>query len=174
LVARPGAPVDQAKKVARLVDEAITQARNLARGLYPVKLESEGFYSAMQELAANIRAAHKLECDFESADSISIDDHAVATHLYRIAQEGANNAAKHAQPKQIQIRLRCVADKIHLTISDDGTGMSAAPDRTNGMGLHIMNYRAGMIGAALKIERQLNGGTLVSCIFEHRNNRKNI
>jgi signal transduction histidine kinase len=167
-------PVDQAKKVARLVDDAITQARNLARGLYPVKLESEGFHSAMQELAGNIRSAYKLECDFESADSISINDHAVATHLYRIAQEGAINAVKHAKPKQIQIRLSKVAEKIHLTISDDGAGMPVPPVRANGMGLHIMNYRAGMIGAECKIESQPGGGTVVSCIFTHRNGTEKL
>jgi PAS domain S-box-containing protein len=174
LVAQPGDLVEQAGKVSLLVDDAITQARNLARGLYPVKLESEGFYSAMEELAATVRAAYKLDCSFESADSISINDHSLATHLYRIAQEGAINAAKHAEPKQIQIRLCRVADKIHLTVSDDGIGMSAPFGRAKGMGLHIMNYRAGMIGAALKIESQPGGGTIVSCIFEHRNGVEKI
>lgn len=165
---------DQAKKVARLVDDSITQARNLARGLYPVKLESEGFHSAMVELAANIRATYHLDCEFKSAGSISIDDHAVSTHLYRIAQEAAINAVKHSSAKKIQIRVSNVEEKIHLVVSDDGVGIGAPSDRGNGMGLHIMNYRAGMIGAELKVEAQKSGGTIVTCIFEHPNRTEKI
>ncbi len=162
------AHVDQAKKVARLVDDAITQSRNLARGLYPVKLEVEGFHSAMQELAANIRVSYNLICEFESSSATSISDHALATHLYRIAQEAAINAAKHAKPQKILIRLNAAASRIQLTVIDDGAGIGVSTSHANGMGLHIMNYRARMIGAALKIEPRPNGGTIVSCIFEHR------
>jgi PAS domain S-box-containing protein len=159
----------QAKKVSRLVDEAITQARNLARGLYPVKLESEGLHSAMQELAANIRSSYQLDCEFHDEDSISIQDHAVATHLYRIAQEASANAARHAKAARIQIRLARDGDLIHLAVKDDGIGIAPNGDRGSGMGLHIMNYRAGMIGAQLKIESPPEGGTIVTCIFEHKN-----
>ncbi len=166
-------PTEQVKKVSKLVDDAITQSRNLARGLYPVKLEMEGFHSAMQELAANIQTAYHLECDFQAADSVAITDHAVATHLYRIAQEATINAVKHAKSTRIQIRLQPIGDKIQLTISDDGEGISTSRITSDGMGLQIMSYRAGMIGASLKIEPHPHEGTIVTCIFEHKHGIEN-
>ena len=43
------------------------------------------------------------------------------------------------------------------------------PTRTSGMGLHIMGYRASMIGGSLEVTREPNGtGTIVKCSFPMR------
>ena len=99
-----------------------------------------------------------------------VHDSAAATHLYRIAQEAVNNAVRHAAAKQITIRLTAAAGGVALTVADDGVGMPAAPAAPpgqGGMGLHLMNYRARMIGASLEIQRGADGagGTIVTCVL---------
>jgi signal transduction histidine kinase len=86
--------------------------------------------------------------------------------LFRITQEATNNALKHGKAKRVVIALKPEGDKIKLTVTDNGKGFNHPPDKKNsGMGLHIMKYRAGMVGAALEVHSSGDTGTIVTCIF---------
>jgi signal transduction histidine kinase len=96
---------------------------------------------------------------------VLIEDTATATHLFRIAQEAVNNALKHGQAEEIIIRLFAGERQGTLIISDDGVGIERPVGPHSGMGLHIMNYRAGMVGGSLEIRREQPLGTTVTCRF---------
>ena len=51
-------------------------------------------------------------------------------------------------------------------MADDGCGFIAKTGNSRGMGLNIMKYRAGMIGATLEIRRANGRGMLVACMFK--------
>ncbi|HYG34178.1 MAG TPA: ATP-binding protein, partial [Clostridia bacterium] len=153
-----------AQRIADFLDQAISEARQLSRGLFPIRLEADGLPSAIEELARSTRERFQLDCHFECAERIVFKGKIVATHLYRIAQEAVNNAVKHARPKHITIRLICHPDTLELRVEDDGLGMTAEVSPGNsGMGLHIMHYRATSIGGTLHVVQNVHGGTLVSC-----------
>lgn len=153
-----------ARRIADLLDRAITEARQLSRGLFPIRLETEGLLPALEELARTTEERFGVECRLESAERIAVHDRAIATHLYRIAQEAVSNAVKHGQPHRIGIQLRSLADGIELRVVDDGRGIAAASlPKTGSMGLHIMEYRAGAIGGALHLASGVQGGTVVIC-----------
>ena len=158
----------QARQIAEFIDRAISQARNVARGLDPVKVATNGLMSALEELAATVQSLQRVPCVFRSDTPVLIDDHAAAIHLYRIAQEAVNNAVKHAKPTQIEIGLDSVEDQFILTIKDDGVGSRESPSRRDGMGLHTMNYRANMIVASLQVRRSPKSGTTVTCALPKR------
>ncbi|MFN7141355.1 MAG: GAF domain-containing sensor histidine kinase, partial [Limisphaerales bacterium] len=155
----------EARKICNLIDDALIQTRGIARGLFPVQLEENGLVSALQELAFNTENLFKVPCTFECKDPVLLNDNALAEHLYYIAHEALMNAIKHSQAKRIWITLRSGEKHNVLIIRDDGRGMAAQNGNGKGMGLHIMNYRAQMIGAQLTIEAQLNNGTTVTCLF---------
>ena len=159
---------EQAAKIAAHVREAVSQTRMVARGLSPVSVESNGLMSALQELATTVSTMFALECRFEGPESILIGDNAMATHLYRIAQEAINNAVKHGKAKKIVIRLaRNNSGLIQLTVTDWGKGFpKRAPSNGGGMGLQIMKYRANMIGATLDIQNSENKGVRVVCTLK--------
>jgi signal transduction histidine kinase len=159
----------QAEVIAEMVNEGISQARNLARGLYPVRLEVDGLASALEELAASVQARNNVACQFSSEERVLIYDEVAGNNLYRIAQESVNNAIKHGRCKNISIRLGAVDEEVTLTIKDDGIGFPNDLDASAGMGLSIMNYRAKMIGASLDIRRGAGGGTIVLCSFHNEN-----
>jgi signal transduction histidine kinase len=50
-----------------------------------------------------------------------------------------------------------------LTIKDNGHGFARQSTGTDGMGLRIMEYRADMIGAMLRIDSTIGKGTTVAC-----------
>jgi signal transduction histidine kinase len=89
----------------------------------------------------------------------------MATHLYHIAQEAVNNAIKHGHAKNILIRLFSGDRQGTLVIKDDGAGIERPVAPHAGVGLHIMNYRAGMIGGNLEVRREQPQGTAVTCRF---------
>jgi len=156
----------QAGKIARGVRAAIGDTRRLARGLSPVDVESSGLMSALQELASNTGKLFHIDCVFECPRPVLVRDHAAATHLYRIAQEAINNAIRHGKSRRITLRLTVRSDEASLTVTDDGCGFVAKQEKTGGMGLRIMKYRAGMIGATLEIRRANGKGMRVACLFK--------
>jgi PAS domain S-box-containing protein len=164
LAARSKADAARAGDIGRHVREAISQTRALARGLSPVTLESEGLGSGLQELAANAEKMFGVSCQVECPEPVQVRTVSAATHLYRIAQEAVSNALKHGKASKVIIRLEQGDSSTRLTVLDNGHGFSQNTARKNGMGLHIMQYRAGMLGGSLSIERNPAGGTRVICV----------
>ena len=150
-------------EIAKNVRDAISQTRSLARGLSPVTLESEGLVSALKKLALDTEKIFKVACRFDLSEPVPVKDHVVATNLFRIAQEAVSNAIKHGRAKRISIGLENLHGGIVLRVSDNGAGFRAKSFREDGMGLRIMQSRAGMAGGTLAIERNGNGGVVVVC-----------
>jgi signal transduction histidine kinase len=161
----PKSKADAARvaEIAGHVREAISQTRSLARGLFPVTLESEGLKSALEELAVNTEKIFGIRCRLVSRGDMKVTDLAAATHLYRIAQEAVSNAFKHGKAKEVTIELECERGRISLNVRDNGVGFSRDAAKNKGMGLRIMQYRAGMLGGTLTIEPCSDGGTSVIC-----------
>ena len=154
----------QARRIADYLDRAITEARQLSRGLFPVRLEHEGLPPALEELAAATRDRFKIRCRFTSAGPVAVASSVTATHLYRIAQEAVTNAVKHSRAGSVAIRLRARAGALELSVTDNGAGLSAARrNEATGMGLQIMDYRARTIGGTLQFGPGPRGGTKVYC-----------
>jgi PAS domain S-box-containing protein len=159
------AEASDAAKIVRLVNEAIHKTRELARGLLPVVSDAHGLMSALQMWAAEVEDIFGISCRFECEPAVLIYDDAMATHLYHIAQEAVNNALKHGHACKILIRLTAENERGMLVVSDDGGGIGEIRGNSQGMGLHIMNYRAGMIGGTLEVASESPRGTTVTCIF---------
>jgi DNA-binding NarL/FixJ family response regulator/signal transduction histidine kinase len=152
-----------AHEVVELVEDGITLARNLARGIYPVEVEAEGLMAALGELAATIGKVSKIACVFECDPPVLIEDAAVGTQLYRIAQEAISNAIRHGKAKRLGISLSDRGGVITLTVEDDGTGLPEGWQKGQGLGTRIMAHRAGMIGCEVAIEPNPTGGTMIRC-----------
>jgi PAS domain S-box-containing protein len=151
------------RQVAEFIDRAISQARDVAEGLDPVKVEANGLMSALEELATSIQTMHRIQCSLQSNSLVLIYDNAAAIHLYRIAQEAVNNAIRHGKATSIQIGLTNLPWRVMLTIQDNGIGVTKTPTRRGGMGMQTMRYRARMLGASFNVATGDNGGTVVTC-----------
>ena len=155
-----------AKEITQLVNQSIEMTRGLARGLSPVALGEDGLALSLRELADTVTRLFNITCLFHGDGSMAIPGTTTATHLFRIAQEAVNNAVKHGHARQIIIALAANHTKTILTIEDDGVGLASPSDRGEGMGLHIMSYRARMIGASLTVSARAGGGTTVNCSLQ--------
>jgi signal transduction histidine kinase len=151
-----------ASRITHLLNEAILEAHGLARGLFPMPLGAEGLMSALKELASSIKSIYKISCRFICPKPVFIENTSVAIHLYRIAQEAIQNAIKHGKATRVVIRLTKTAEDVELAVKDNGRGLPKHLGKQKGMGLKIMDYRARMIGAELRLQRAVVG-TLLTC-----------
>ena len=163
LQACESADAETANKLARGIEHAMDQAGTIAKGLVPVEIEAAGLVSAVKQLAANTEHRYGITCRVLCNEPAPVEDTATAAQLFRIVQEAVNNAAKHARAKNIVVGLKTDRRRIRFEVRDDGAGIPNDVKDATGMGLRIMNYRAGVIGANLKIAPADGGGTLVVC-----------
>jgi PAS domain S-box-containing protein len=154
--------VEDIEKIAELVNNAATDTRNLSRALHRFDVDAAGLVEALEDLVD--REMWRTPCRLEIKPSFHLGDDTVAAHLYRIAREAVINANKHAQARQIVVKLeRSEQRQLVLSVTDDGVGIQKARNGARGLGFHIMNYRAGLIGGQLKVESPEKGGTRVAC-----------
>ncbi|HEY5992106.1 MAG TPA: PAS domain S-box protein, partial [Candidatus Udaeobacter sp.] len=170
--------VGDIEKIAQLVNDAATDTRNLSRALHRIDVDAAGLVNALQDLVD--REIWKIPCRLEVKPSFHIEDDAVVAQLYRIAREAVINANKHAQAREIVIKLERAGKEMVLRVTDDGIGFPNEPKIKRGLGAHIMGYRARLIGARFEIDSSKGRGTRVSCYLpdkallpqERRNVRK--
>ena len=151
------------EKVAELVNTAAVDTRNLSRALHRVDVDAAALVVALQDLVD--REIWRTPCRMEVKPSFQINNDAAAAHLYRIAREAVINANKHAQARQIVVRLERVRKEMVLRVIDDGVGFPKDLNPQQGLGFHIMNYRAQLMGGRLEIDSPQTGGTRVSCYW---------
>ena len=89
----------------------------------------------------------------------------LSSDLYRIAQELATNAARHAQPTGIGITLAREGKNLVLQVSNDGQSFDGNAGTSKGMGLHAVRKHLDALGGSLhfKPSPQLLGGTVAVC-----------
>jgi signal transduction histidine kinase len=155
----------EAMTMSELIRDVTRQARLLAKGLLPVQLDAAGLMSALQELTSNASKLFNVSCRFECPQPVLIGDNTVATHLYRIAQEAISNAVKHGQARSIIVSLSGSTDQLVLKIWNNGAEFPVGAT-AEGLGLRIMQHRAEMIGATLKISSTVGEGTTVECALK--------
>ncbi len=154
------------EKIAQLVNDAATDTRDLSRALHRLDVDGAGLVDALQDLVD--REIWKTPCRLEVEPSFRIEDDAAAAHLYRIAREAVINANKHAQAREIVVKLARSQREIVLRVIDNGVGLSNDPKLKEGLGLHIMKYRSQLIGGRLEIDSHDGVGTRLSCYVPHR------
>ncbi len=153
----------QAKEVCHLIRRAITHAHDLAHGMFPVELHAGGLAGAPRDLAQRTQSMFRLDCRFRGGSSALIPDPVTHIHLYRIAQEAVRNAVKHGKARQITIGLETAESRIVLSVRDNGVGLPLKRRETEGLGLRIMEHRAGVLGGSVRVESLPRGGTTVVC-----------
>ncbi len=157
----------EVKRIGNLIEQSVTQARNLARGFYPIEVDAEGLISALQDLARQIAFRSNIVCEFHCNTTRFLQSQEIARNLYLVALEATQNAIRHGKAKKIVIRLDHTPSQTLLEIRDNGCGFTSAARETKGkgIGLHIMNYRAKSINATLSLSQEESGNTLLTCVL---------
>jgi len=147
-----------------LSEQTIENLRRLTRALRPIYLEDLGLATALEMLARETGDNNPIFVSFQKSGQERRLAGEVELVLYRIAQEALNNVVRHANAKTVVLHITYEDKEIRLEVSDDGVGFQIPNSPTDfapsgHFGLLGMHERAELIGARLKIESALGGGT---------------
>jgi signal transduction histidine kinase len=133
---------------------ALSELRNLIRGLHPPVLEDRGLDAALSGVAARMPIPVRLTVDVPRRPPPTIE--AVA---YFVVSEGLTNITKHAQATQAEVFLQRAGDRLHIIVSDDGVGGAALG---GGSGLAGLAKRAESVDGTFEIASPPGGPTLLT------------
>ncbi|MEU9799044.1 sensor domain-containing protein [Streptomyces sp. NPDC051000] len=129
---------------------ALEQLRDLVRGIHPQVLTDHGLAAAVAEVAQRHPVPVTVDLDLPRLpDSVEIT-------AYFTVTEALTNAAKHSGAAHIGIAGRVEADRLTLTITDDGRG---GADPGAGAGLAGLADRVAMLQGRLVVSSPVGGPT---------------
>jgi signal transduction histidine kinase len=147
--------VDQAHAEAKA---ALTELRNLVRGVHPPVLTDRGLDAALSGLAARCPVPVEMHVDVPVRPKPAVE--AVA---YFTVAEALTNVAKHSQATHASVVVEGhgYPGTLHLLISDDGIG-GADP---HGAGLSGLADRVSGVDGTLSVESPSGGPTIISAVL---------
>jgi signal transduction histidine kinase len=137
----------------RDLQQAITELRELARGIHPVLLTQEGLGPALQALAERAAVPLVVSAPHERFPE------SVESTAYFLVSEATNNAARHSGARSVAVEIRRVDDELRVEIADDGVG--GAVPTTAGTGMQGMLDRVTALGGRMHVDSPPGGGTRI-------------
>lgn len=145
------------------IDEALSELREIAHGLYPTALARSGLSTAFNGLAGRYHGKVNV-----AAPEIGRFSPEIELAVYYCGLEAVQNASKHGGPQaRIWIGLNVNAGQLHLEVRDDGLGFDVAQARGN-VGMQNMRDRLGAVGGRLDVTSEPGEGTLVIALAPAR------
>jgi signal transduction histidine kinase len=134
--------------------EALTDLRNVVRGLHPAVLDDRGLDAALSGIAARAPLPVKLRVDVPGRLAPTVE--AIA---YFVASEALTNVTRHARASHVELELARAEDVLRMTITDDGVG-GAEPSR--GTGLTGLRQRVASVDGTFRITSPAGGPTVIT------------
>jgi signal transduction histidine kinase len=153
-------PLDRARlsEAAEQVRSISASVRTLSHQLHPGWLHVTGLVAAIDDLKRGLSRSNQ-QIAFNHRDVPPTIEPNVAVTLFRVAQEGLNNAIKHSNARNVWVELCGGPADVELTISDDGKGFEAHRWSGDGIGLMSMRERVESVGGVLEIHSTQGSGT---------------
>ena len=149
---------DELHQAQEITRESLDEVRRLVRRLRPGVLDDLGLISALSSLTHDFATHTGMRVLRRFDPELPALDPETELVLYRVAQEGLTNTARHADAARVEVSLAPAGGAVTLTIADDGRGSEAACE---GAGIRGMRERALLIGAALDINSAPGAGTRI-------------
>jgi signal transduction histidine kinase len=153
-----------------VVAEAVRGAQDVARSLHdlshrlhPTRLRLIGLVAALERLCNEVSRAGMVVgfTDDHVPPALPPD---LMLCLFRVAQEGLQNAIKYSHATDVSVRLQGNAHGLTLTIVDNGVGFDVHAAWARGLGLISMQERLEAIGGSLTLHSRPGAGTCLTAV----------
>ncbi len=145
--------VGQAHEQAK---EALTELRNLVRGVHPPVLSDRGLDAALSGLAALSPVPVTVQVDLAERPSASVE--AIA---YFVVAEALTNVAKHAKASRALVTVTRSGNLLNVAVGDDGIGGASVA----GQGLSGLAARVAGIDGRLLVTSPDGGPTVIEAVL---------
>jgi two-component system, NarL family, sensor kinase len=144
-----------------LVDDAISELRNISHNLMPATLSKLGLVAALQNHFEKIRNLADLQINLVVHGFTERIVEEKEMILYRIILELVNNVVKHADATVLTVQLIKYPGEIMLTVEDNGSGFSENALYKSGIGLSNIRSRIAYLEGNIRIDTNEDAGTTV-------------
>jgi signal transduction histidine kinase len=149
---------EKVQGVASLINDSLTDLRNLSRGLVDVHaIQSAGLPELIRLECEKVKTAAHCSIDLSMTPTLKELSPAVKIFVLRIFQEFVQNSIKHSKCTLLTVALTQLEKGIQLVSEDNGKGFSH--ESSEGVGLTNMKKRAQMIGGTFSLESKQGIGT---------------
>ena len=160
------APDGVRARIAQMKEQMVklsSDVHDISRQLHPSIIDDLGLKQALQSECVNFTRREGIAITYECEDIAAKIPRDVSICLFRIAQEGLRNIARHAKVKQAHVRLAGGNGSVTLTIEDSGVGFDTVEGRSQaGLGLVSMEERVRLIRGALHVKSKPGEGTTIT------------
>jgi two-component system, NarL family, sensor kinase len=155
------------REIKAILDETILEVRRISHNLMPNVLRDFGLEAALRSLCNRTAQATgwQVNYNFDADPEAPALSQEFITSLYRIAQEGINNAVKHAQATKLDVVVDHEPDQVQLRIRDNGKGFDFQTyddQNGDGNGIRNMRERTHLLGGNFQIISRVGEGTTLS------------
>jgi signal transduction histidine kinase len=143
--------------------ELSEDVRRMAHQLHPTVLDDLGLEPALRSYCAEFSRLAGIPVKFSCQGVSESLPPEVALCLYRVAQEGLRNIAKHSRASRTAVTLFGAAETIRLSITDSGIGFSRDTVKSKGgLGIASMEERVRLVSGDMLIESKPGKGTRIT------------
>jgi signal transduction histidine kinase len=146
--------LDKAHSAAK---EAVTELRQVARGIHPPVLTDRGLDAALSALAARSPVPVTVSVQLPVRPSPTVE--AIA---YFCVSEALTNVAKHSRAGSAQVSVDLDEGQLQIEVRDDGVG---GADPSGGTGLHGLADRVAAIDGSLQVDSPIGGPTVLTVLL---------
>jgi PAS domain S-box-containing protein len=139
------------------INEALKELRTISYLMHPPVLQAAGLGATIRQYIDGYADRSQLAVKFRSNPKAEKLPFRIQRVLFRIVQEALANVHRHAAAKHVSVDLRWIMNRLHLTITDDGRGVSGTSRRGEaalvraGVGIRSIRARVRQLGGNLKI-----------------------
>jgi signal transduction histidine kinase len=144
------------------IREIAQDVQGLSHRLHSSKLDYLGLATAAKSFCRELSEKTKVEIVFEHAGIPHTLSKEVSLCLFRVLQEGLQNAVKHSGVRKFTVDLNGTEESIELTVADTGSGFEEQDaDTRHGLGLISMRERLQLVQGELSVKSQPGAGTTI-------------
>ena len=149
------------------LNETLAKVRDVSAILNPRQLASLGLEASLRahllKTLENTPVCWSLECQ----QRLTGIPEEMAVAAFRITQEAVTNMLRHAQARNLLVRLQRLPEGLSLSICDDGQGFSPAadPGLEGQRGMAGMSERVDQLGGTLSVSSQPGKGTRIDVLL---------
>ena len=145
------------------VVRAAEAARHVAYKLHPTELDDLGLEEALRLYCEEFGQREGIAVEFNSQNLPATFSREIAYCLYKVAQEGLRNIAKHAQAKRAAVSIEGTGNVVRLRVEDSGAGFAVSSLKgTAGLGILAMKERVQLAKGKFSIASEPGKGTRIS------------
>lgn len=163
----PAELLEHSTQLNETLDETLAKVRDVSAILHPRQLTSLGLEASLRGHLLRTLADSQVRWSLKCKQRLAGIPEEMAVAAFRITQEAITNVLRHAHAKNLRVRVRRLSQGLELHISDDGRGFTpiADPALAGQRGMSGMAERAGLLGAAWRLQSEPGNGTRIDVLF---------